>query len=207
MPGGYGSALIGTPTRVGAEGVAASRGAWVVPNDDECVDHRSVQRDRRRDGARSRPAGHAGLRRRRARGGRAPTALAGRLARAFSASSSTSPRPSRSRAAFAEIERELGGAGLDGVVNNAGIGVPGPLEALPLDDLRRQLEVNVLGQVAVTQAALPLVRRGRRAASCSSARSAASSPRSSPAPTTRRSSRSRRSPTSGARSSTPRASP
>jgi NAD(P)-dependent dehydrogenase (short-subunit alcohol dehydrogenase family) len=55
--------------------------------------------------------------------------------------------------AFGEIER------LDAVVNNAGIGVPGPLEALPLDALRRQLEVNVVGQVAVTQAALPLIRR------------------------------------------------
>jgi NAD(P)-dependent dehydrogenase (short-subunit alcohol dehydrogenase family) len=48
--------------------------------------------------------------------------------------------------------------GLDGVVNNAGVGFPGPLEALPLDDLRRQLEVNVIGQVAVTQAVLPLIR-------------------------------------------------
>jgi NAD(P)-dependent dehydrogenase (short-subunit alcohol dehydrogenase family) len=48
---------------------------------------------------------------------------------------------------------------LDGLVNNAGIGVAGPLEALPLDRLRETLEVNVLGQVAVTQAALPLLRR------------------------------------------------
>ena len=47
---------------------------------------------------------------------------------------------------------------LDAVVNNAGIGLPGPLEALPREDLRRQLEVNVLGQIAVTQAALPLIR-------------------------------------------------
>jgi len=62
-------------------------------------------------------------------------------------------------AAFATIERELAGAGLDGVVNNAGVGFPAPLEALPRDDLRRLLEVNVLGQVAVTQAALPLLRR------------------------------------------------
>jgi NAD(P)-dependent dehydrogenase (short-subunit alcohol dehydrogenase family) len=62
--------------------------------------------------------------------------------------------------AFAAIERELDGAGLDGVVNNAGVGFPGPLEALPRDDLRRLLEVNVIGQVAVTQAALPLLRRG-----------------------------------------------
>jgi NAD(P)-dependent dehydrogenase (short-subunit alcohol dehydrogenase family) len=39
--------------------------------------------------------------------------------------------------------------------------VPGPLEFLPLADLRRQLEVNVVGQIAVTQALLPLLRAGR----------------------------------------------
>ncbi|HEX9165230.1 MAG TPA: SDR family oxidoreductase [Gemmatimonadales bacterium] len=55
----------------------------------------------------------------------------------------------------------LGGAPLDGLVNNAGIVVGGPLEYLPLDDLRRQFEVNVVGLLAVTQAALPLLRRGR----------------------------------------------
>jgi NAD(P)-dependent dehydrogenase (short-subunit alcohol dehydrogenase family) len=64
-------------------------------------------------------------------------------------------------AATAELERRLDGRGLDGVVNNAGIGIPGPLELLALDDLRRQLDVNVIGQVAVTQALLPLIRRGR----------------------------------------------
>ena len=51
----------------------------------------------------------------------------------------------------------VGGA-LDGLVNNAGVGVPGPLELLSAEELRRQLEVNVVGQVAVTQAALPLLR-------------------------------------------------
>src|SRR4051812_8149941 len=50
---------------------------------------------------------------------------------------------------------------LDGLVNNAGIAIAGPLEFLPLDELRRQLEVNVIGQVAVTQAFLPHLRRGR----------------------------------------------
>ncbi|MFL5860433.1 MAG: SDR family oxidoreductase [Solirubrobacteraceae bacterium] len=49
--------------------------------------------------------------------------------------------------------------GLDGLVNNAGVGFPGPLEILPLDALRRQLEINVVGQVAVSQAALPLLRQ------------------------------------------------
>ena len=48
--------------------------------------------------------------------------------------------------------------GLDGLVNNAGVGFPGPLEILPLDALRRQLEINVVGQVAVSRAALPLLR-------------------------------------------------
>jgi NAD(P)-dependent dehydrogenase (short-subunit alcohol dehydrogenase family) len=50
-------------------------------------------------------------------------------------------------------------AGLAGLVNNAGIAVSGPLEFVPLKDLRKQLEVNVVGLVAVTQAALELVRR------------------------------------------------
>jgi NAD(P)-dependent dehydrogenase (short-subunit alcohol dehydrogenase family) len=44
------------------------------------------------------------------------------------------------------------------LVNNAGIAVAGPLEILPIDDLRRQFEVNLFGQVAVTQAFLPLLR-------------------------------------------------
>ena len=53
--------------------------------------------------------------------------------------------------------------GLDAVVNNAGVVVSGPMEGVPLDDLRRQLEVNVVGQVAVTQAVLPLLRAVARA--------------------------------------------
>src|SRR2546421_2149533 len=48
---------------------------------------------------------------------------------------------------------------LDGLVNNAGIAVAGPLEFLPLAELRRQLEVNVVGQLRVTQAVLPALRR------------------------------------------------
>lgn len=50
---------------------------------------------------------------------------------------------------------------LHGLVNNAGIAISSPLEAIPLDELRRQLDVNVVGQVAVTQALLPALRRGR----------------------------------------------
>ncbi len=50
---------------------------------------------------------------------------------------------------------------LDGLVNNAGIAISGPLEYMPLDELRRQLEVNVIAQLAVTQACLPALRRSR----------------------------------------------
>lgn len=56
------------------------------------------------------------------------------------------------------IESTVGEDGLFGLVNNAGILVPGPLECISLDDLRRQYEVNVVGVVAVTQAILPLLR-------------------------------------------------
>jgi NAD(P)-dependent dehydrogenase (short-subunit alcohol dehydrogenase family) len=48
---------------------------------------------------------------------------------------------------------------LDGVVNNAGIAIAAPLEDLPVAELRWQLEVNVLGQLAVTQAVLPAIRK------------------------------------------------
>jgi len=50
------------------------------------------------------------------------------------------------------------GGSLDGVVNNAGIGRGGPLEYLPLEVWREQLEVNVLGPIAVTKAVLPFIR-------------------------------------------------
>ena len=63
--------------------------------------------------------------------------------------------------AKAEVAAASGDRGLHGLVNNAGISVPGPLEFLPLEDLRKQLEVNVIGQIAVTQAFLPQLRRAR----------------------------------------------
>jgi NAD(P)-dependent dehydrogenase (short-subunit alcohol dehydrogenase family) len=52
---------------------------------------------------------------------------------------------------------------LHGLVNNAGIAVTAPLEFLPLEELRRQLEINVIAQLAVTQACMPALRatRGR----------------------------------------------
>ena len=59
------------------------------------------------------------------------------------------------------VAASVGAAGLAGLVNNGGIGVGGPLEVVPLADVRKQFEVNVIGQVAVTQAFLPLLRQGR----------------------------------------------
>jgi NAD(P)-dependent dehydrogenase (short-subunit alcohol dehydrogenase family) len=56
---------------------------------------------------------------------------------------------------------EAVGPELDGLVDNAGIAIAAPLEIVPLDELRRQLEVNVVGQIAVLQAFLPALRRAR----------------------------------------------
>jgi NAD(P)-dependent dehydrogenase (short-subunit alcohol dehydrogenase family) len=55
----------------------------------------------------------------------------------------------------------IGTNGLFGLINNAGIAVVGPLEAVSIPDLRRQLEINLIGQVAVTQTFLPLIRTAR----------------------------------------------
>ncbi|MCE9565676.1 MAG: SDR family oxidoreductase [Planctomycetes bacterium] len=64
-------------------------------------------------------------------------------------------------AAAATVTAAVGTAGLAGLVNNAGYGVPGPIELIPPADLRRQFEVNVVGQVMVTQAFMPLIRQAR----------------------------------------------
>ena len=64
------------------------------------------------------------------------------------------------RAAAERVQERTGGT-LNGLVNNAGVAVSGPLEFVPLEQWRRQLEVNVIGQVAVTQAMLPALREGR----------------------------------------------
>lgn len=63
--------------------------------------------------------------------------------------------------AAALVKEAVGEEGIAGLVNNAGIAVAGPLEVLPIPELRKQFEVNVIGAVAVTQAFLPLVRIGR----------------------------------------------
>lgn len=62
--------------------------------------------------------------------------------------------------AFNKVSEIIVDGGLYGLVNNAGIAVAGPLEFLPIDKLRLQLEINVIGQVAVTQKMLPLIRKG-----------------------------------------------
>jgi NAD(P)-dependent dehydrogenase (short-subunit alcohol dehydrogenase family) len=62
---------------------------------------------------------------------------------------------------IAAARAELGDGPLAGLVNNAGIAVAAPLEFLPLDQLRQQLEINLVGQVAVTQRFLPALRAGR----------------------------------------------
>jgi NAD(P)-dependent dehydrogenase (short-subunit alcohol dehydrogenase family) len=56
------------------------------------------------------------------------------------------------------VENTVGAAGLYGLVNNAGIVVTAPLEFLPLAEFRRQMEVSVIGHVAVTQSLMPLLR-------------------------------------------------
>ncbi len=64
-------------------------------------------------------------------------------------------------AAHDVVASAIGVGGLSGLVNNAGIAVASPMEFVPIADLRDQLEVNVIGQVAVTQAFMPLLRRQR----------------------------------------------
>jgi NAD(P)-dependent dehydrogenase (short-subunit alcohol dehydrogenase family) len=50
---------------------------------------------------------------------------------------------------------------LDAIVNNAGVVVTGPMETVTPDEWRKQLEINVIGQLAVTQAVLPRLRKSR----------------------------------------------
>jgi NAD(P)-dependent dehydrogenase (short-subunit alcohol dehydrogenase family) len=65
------------------------------------------------------------------------------------------------RAAESFVNEHLLGGGLYGLVNNAGIGVAGPVEYLGPETLRHMFEVNVFGQIAVTQAFLPLLRTAK----------------------------------------------
>jgi NAD(P)-dependent dehydrogenase (short-subunit alcohol dehydrogenase family) len=63
--------------------------------------------------------------------------------------------------AAADVTRQLGGRRLDGLVNVAGIGIAGPVEYVTPAELRAMFEVDVFGQIAVTQAFLPVIRRAR----------------------------------------------
>lgn len=65
------------------------------------------------------------------------------------------------REASEKVGAEVGDEGLDGLVNNAGVVVAGPLEFLDIADIRMQMEINVVGQVAVTQAFIPLLRAAK----------------------------------------------
>jgi len=64
-------------------------------------------------------------------------------------------------AAAAEIERQLSGRGLDGLVNVAGIGMVRPMEYATMQDLRKIFDVNFFGQVAIIQAFSRLLRKQR----------------------------------------------
>ncbi len=59
------------------------------------------------------------------------------------------------------LKAELDGLGLYGLLNNAGIAVSGPIEFVPMEEIRRQLEVNLFGHVQVTQTLLPLIRQAK----------------------------------------------
>ncbi|MEW9701704.1 SDR family oxidoreductase [Paenibacillus sp. SI8] len=67
--------------------------------------------------------------------------------------------PSSVMLAAQKVAAALGKEGLSGLVNNAGCIVQGPLELLTLEEIKQQFDINVFGQVAVTQAFLPLIRR------------------------------------------------
>jgi NAD(P)-dependent dehydrogenase (short-subunit alcohol dehydrogenase family) len=64
-------------------------------------------------------------------------------------------------AAAERVTQSLDGEPLRGLINNAGIAANGAMEFVALSELRRQFDVNVFGQVAVTQAFLPLLRAGK----------------------------------------------
>jgi NAD(P)-dependent dehydrogenase (short-subunit alcohol dehydrogenase family) len=62
---------------------------------------------------------------------------------------------------IAALREVVGDRPLAGLVNNAGISISGPLEFFPLEEFKRQFEVNLFSHVAVTQALLEALRRGR----------------------------------------------
>lgn len=80
-------------------------------------------------------------------------------------------------AAFQQAEEFCGEDGLHALINNAGIVVPGPLEFLPLDGFRKQLEVNTTGALASTQTFLPLMREAVGKAPAGDSNASAAPPR------------------------------
>jgi len=62
---------------------------------------------------------------------------------------------------FERLNKDLSATGLQGLVNNAGIGLSAPLEFQPFDDFRKVIEVNLLGHVLMTQTFLPLLRKAK----------------------------------------------
>jgi NAD(P)-dependent dehydrogenase (short-subunit alcohol dehydrogenase family) len=61
-----------------------------------------------------------------------------------------------------QIQRKVGAKGLAGLVNNAGIGHGGPVEYMDMDAFKQVIDVNLNGQVAVTKAFIPLLRKGEK---------------------------------------------
>ncbi len=79
------------------------------------------------------------------------------------------------------VDRSVEGAGLSGLVNNAGVAYGGPTEYLDLKEMRQAFEVNFFGAIAVTQAFIPLLRRaGGRIVNMSSISGLVASPFLSP---------------------------
>jgi NAD(P)-dependent dehydrogenase (short-subunit alcohol dehydrogenase family) len=59
------------------------------------------------------------------------------------------------------VSEKMQGQGIAGLVNNAGIPLGGPIEFMSLDEMRKEIEVNIIGGVAMIQAFLPLLREGK----------------------------------------------
>ena len=70
-------------------------------------------------------------------------------------------KPEAVKAWAGGVSNALGDAGLDLLINNAGILTPGPIEVLPLDAIRREFDVNVFGAISVINAYLPALRKAR----------------------------------------------
>lgn len=70
-------------------------------------------------------------------------------------------KPEEIHRAIETIQNTVGDAGLNGLLNNAGIAVGGPLEYLPSEQIEYQFRVNVFGAIAVTQACIPLIRNAQ----------------------------------------------